>query len=62
MSYNQKKVEMEKRGKKLLEAYDKLFWDTMFFVSEFGNSPEKENFNISERLKWMDFLLVMKIW
>ena len=56
MGYNEKKFEMEKKGKKLLEEYDKLFLDTMFFMSELGNLPDKEKFNFIEGLKWMDFI------
>lgn len=57
MSYNQKKVEMEKKGKKLLEAYDKLFGDTMSFISELGHYQSKANLNMIEALEWMKFII-----
>ena len=57
MSYNEKMVEMQKKGKDLLKSYDKLFWDTMFFISELAHYPEKENFNIKQQLEWMKFMV-----
>ena len=57
MNTIEKQLEMQRKGEELLRTYDKLFWNTMSFISELGHYQDKANLNMIETLEWMKFII-----
>ena len=57
MNTIEKQLEMQRKGEEILKTYDRLFWNTMSFISELGHYQDKANLNMIEALEWMKFII-----